>query len=141
MPKLNQDFFINKEVLFVGYSSRNNKYSKAIYEAFSNNGIKVYPFNSKDNTKSDVKVYNSLDNLPTIPKCAYVLMNKNNTNKIVKQLADNGIKKILFHSSRTVEPATLDECNKMGIETAVACPMMIFGSGIHKIHGIFAGVR
>jgi len=141
MPKLNKDFFTDNEVLFVGYSSRNNKFSKAIYEAFSNNGIKVYPYNNKGNNESEIKVFKSLDELPNIPKCAYVLLNKKNTGRLVKQLADNGVKKILFQSSKTVEPETIDECKKLGIETVTTCPMMIFGSGIHKFHGFISGVR
>lgn len=141
MAKLDKDFFTDNEVLFVGYSSRNNTFCKEIYRTFSNKGIKVYPLNNKPNGSYDIKVYNDVNELPKVPKCAYVLLNKDNTKNVIKQLADSGVKKILFHSKKTVTPDTLNQCKEAGVETAVACPMMILGSGIHRIHAFFAGVR
>jgi acyl-CoA synthetase (NDP forming) len=140
MAKLNREFLGN-EVLFVGYSSRNQAYSKSIYKAFIDNGIKVYPLNSRQDGKYDVKVYKDLSELPQIPKCAYILLNKAKTMEAVKQLKDKGINKILFHNAKTVGQDTLEECSKMGIETAVACPMMLLGSGMHRLHGFLAGVK
>lgn len=141
MVKLNKDFFEDNEVLFIGYSSRNQAYSKAIYKAFTDNGVKVYPLNSRQDGKYDVKVYKDLSELPKIPKNAYILLSKEKTKDAVKQLKDSGIRRILFQSRRTVGQDTLEECSKAGIETAVACPMMLFGSGMHRIHGYFAGVK
>ncbi|MFP4016555.1 MAG: CoA-binding protein [Halanaerobiales bacterium] len=138
MTKLKKDFF-SDELLFVGYSARNKGFSNKIYQTFSDNGIRVYPMNNKENNY-DVKVYQTMEDLPTVPECAYVLLNKDNTKQVVKELVDNGVKKILFHNKKIVDSETLEECSKQGIETAVACPMMIFGSGIHKIHAFFAGV-
>lgn len=141
MGKLKKDFFTDNEVIFVGYSSRNHQYSNSIYQAFANNGIKVYALNNKESSQFGIKVFKKLSELPSSPKCAYVLLNRENTAKAVKQLVNNGVKKILFHSKKTVDQTTLEECNKRGIETAIACPMMILGSGIHRIHGFLAGVR
>jgi predicted CoA-binding protein len=142
MIKLSKDFFKNSgEVLFVGYSSRNKAYSNSILQAFSNNHIKVFPYNTKDNAAFDTKVYKKLEELPVMPKTAYILLNKDNTAKAVKQLIDNGIQKILFYSKSTVDPATLAECDKAGVVTAVGCPMMLYGSGLHKFHAFFAGVK
>lgn len=144
MAKLTKEFFSNGEVIFVGYSgenSRNSAFSKQVYQAFVRSGIKVYPLNNKVNARYDIKVYNGLTDMPKVPKCAYVLLNRDNTRKVIKLLADNGVKRILFQNKKNVDLETLNECKKVGIETAVACPMMILGSGMHKIHGFFAGVR
>jgi len=142
MAKLSKDFFTNNEVLFVGYSVNNNAFSKTIYEAFANKGIKVYPLNNKNSTtSSDIKVYKCLEELPKMPKCAYILVNKRNTGEVVKQLADKGIERILFHNKKIVDASVLEECKSGGIETQIACPMMILGSDIHRIHAFFAGVR
>jgi acyl-CoA synthetase (NDP forming) len=141
MSKLSEDFFINNEVLFVGYSSRNERYSREIYQAFANNGIRVYPLNNKENASYQVKVYKNLSELPAVPKTAYILMNRDKTGRIVKQLAEKGVKRILFHNAKYVDQATLEECKKLGIETTAACPMMLFGGGLHRVHGFFAGVR
>lgn len=141
MNKLSKDFFKDKEVLFVGYSSRNNAYSKEIYNAFANNQIKVYPYNTKENASYDIKVYQKLAELPKIPNTAFILLNQENTVKAVKDLLGKGVKKILFRSEKAVDKATLAECEKAGIETAFGCPLMIYGKGMHKIHAFFAGVK
>lgn len=141
MSNLTKDFFNEKEILFMGYSGKNQRFSKMVYNAFNNNGIKVYPVNSKEGSYYDIKVYKSLEELPKIPKTAYVLLNKENTRNAISSLKDKGVKKILFHSKKNIDSSILDECTKMGIETAVACPMMRFGSGIHRIHGFFAGIK
>jgi acyl-CoA synthetase (NDP forming) len=144
MAKISKNFFTNGEVLFVGYSGENSKnsaFGKQVYQAFMRGGIKVYPLNNKKTGRYDIKVYHDLSEIPKLPKCAYVLLNKDNSRQIIKPLAANGIKRILFQNKKNVTPDMLAECEKMGIETAVACPMMIFGSGIHMIHGFFAGVR
>ncbi|MCX8131230.1 MAG: CoA-binding protein [Clostridia bacterium] len=141
MTKLNKEFFSNNEVLFVGFSEKNSKYCMTIYQAYTNNGIQVYPLNTKAGGSYDVKVYKNFSELPKIPETAYILLSPENTKKAVKALAENGVKKILFHNKKIADADTLAECDKMGIKTAVACPLMIFGSGLHKIHGFFAGVR
>lgn len=141
MVKLSKNFFTDSDVLFVGYSSRNKAYSNSILEAFTNNNIKVYPYNTKDNTTFDTKVYKKLEELPEMPKTAFVLLNKTNTTKAVKQLIENGFTKILFYNKNSVDPETLAECDKAGIVTASGCPLMVFGTGIHKFHAFFAGVK
>jgi len=139
--KLNKDFFKDGEVLFVGYSSRNSAYSKGVYQAFANHNIKVYPYNTKENATYDVKVYKSLSELPKMPKAAFILLNKENTAKAVKQLLGKGVNRILFYSAKNVEPAILKECETAGVEAAAGCPMMIYGTGFHKLHAFFAGVK
>jgi predicted CoA-binding protein len=141
MLKLNREFFENNEVLFVGYSGRNKAFSSMVYKAFTDNGIKVYPLNNKEGGSYDVKVYTRLSEIPTIPKSAYVLLNKENARKTIKTLADSGVKRILFQGKKVVDEGILEDCKSNGIEAVAACPMMIFGSGLHKIHGFFAGVR
>lgn len=140
MTKLSKEFFENNEVLFVGYSNKNQAFCNMIFQAFSNNGIKVYPIN-KNEGNYDVKVYRSISDLPKIPKTAFILLNRDNTKKIIGELANCGIKRIEFQNSKNVDSAILEDCAKRGIETLVACPMMKFGKGIHKVHGFFAGVK
>lgn len=141
MSKLGKDFFQDKEIIFVGYSSKTNPYCKDIFKGFSDHGIKVYPYNTKADASYDMKVYHKLEELPVIPKTAFVLVNKNNAAKAVKDLMEKGVKRILFRSKSYVDDATIAECNKAGIETAFGCPMMIYGTGFHKVHGFFAGVK
>lgn len=141
MIKLNRNFFTDKDVLFVGYSSRDTAYSKEIFKALTDNRIKVYPYNKKENATYDTKVYTKLEELPTVPKTAFILLNKDNTTKAVQELLPKGVKKILFRNRNLVDPAILAECEKAGVETAYGCPLMLYGTGIHKLHAFFAGVK
>lgn len=141
MVKLYKGFFKDKDVLFVGYSSRNSGYSKGIYKAFTDNGIRVYPYNIKENAQYDVKVYKRLSELPVVPQTAFVLLNTKNASGAVMELIDKGVKRILFRSKVTADQATLEACDKAGVETAYGCPMMLLGSGLHKIHAVLAGVK
>lgn len=141
MKNLKNEFFKEKDILFLGYSSRELQFSKMIYKAFTDAGMKVYPVNPKTSAKYDVKVYQDISELPKIPSTAYILLNNENAKTAVKQLLGKGVKKIMFHRGKTADQSLLDECKQAGVETAVACPMMLFGSGIHKLHGFFAGVK
>lgn len=141
MKKLNKDFFTGNEVIFVGYSSRQPQFSKMVYQAFSDNGIKVYPLNHREGGSFDVKVYRKLEEMPSVPKTAYILLKKDNTRQVVKELANKGVSKMLFQNGSVADQSILDECKKLGVETLVACPMMGFGSGMHRIHAFFAGVK
>ena len=141
MNKLSKDFLKDNEILFVGYSSRNKAYSNSIYQALTNHGFKVYPFNTKENGSYDIKVYRKLDELPVMPKSAFLLLSKDNTAKAVRMLADQDVKRILFYHARSVDEETQKLCEKNGIEMAAGCPMMIYGKGLHKFHGLLAGVK
>lgn len=141
MTKINKSFFDGQEVLFVGFSEKEKMFCEMVYKAFSDNGIKVYPLNNRKGASFDRKVYTEFAELPVIPKTAYVLLNKENTRKVVTELADRGVRKILFQGKGNVEPETLQKCRDLGVEPIVACPMMILGKGFHKIHAFFAGVR
>lgn len=141
MTKLSKEFFADNEVLFVGYSSRNERFCSDVMQAMMNAGIKVIPFNKKAGGSGQVRVFNSFESLPKVPRCALVLLNSRNARTAVKELSAHGVQKVLFQSKRTATPEVLDECAGLGLEAAVGCPMMLFGSGFHRFHGFLAGVK
>ena len=141
LKKLSREFLTEKELIFVGYSSRNQGFSKALYKGFMDNGIKVYPMNKNAGGTYDVKVYQSFDELPNIPQTAFVLVNKEHAIDAVKSLAEKGIKKVLFQTKRSVDEEVLGICKDAGMEVAIGCPMMLFGGGLHRFHGWIAGVK
>jgi acyl-CoA synthetase (NDP forming) len=140
MAKLTKNFFDGNEILFIGYSTKKRSIARTIFQTMVKHGIKVYPMNNKKDGKYDTKVYKSFEELPKVPRCAYILLNKDNSQKIIDQLKDRGVKKILFQKG-SVDQGTLSKCQEMGIETAVGCPLMIYGTGLHKIHAFFEGVK
>jgi acyl-CoA synthetase (NDP forming) len=141
MEKINKNFFKDNEILFVGYSSKNKAFCNGIMNAFVKNGMKVYPMNTKTKDGFDVKVYQDFAELPKVPDTAYVLLKSDNVRNVIKPLAENGVKRILFQNEKIADKAVLEQCSQLGIETAAGCPMMLFGSGLHRVHGFFAGVK
>lgn len=141
MVKLSRGFFTDSEILFMGYSGSAQAFSKSIYKAFSDSGLKVYPVNPKKSDNYEVKVYNDISELPKVPTTAYILMNNKDVKNTVRTLKDKGVKKILFQLGKTADKEILDDCAASGIEAVVGCPMMVFGKGMHRFHGFLAGVK
>ena len=140
MAKLTKDFFSDGEVLIIGYPLNDDPSMKMILPAFLRNNIKVYALNPKAGTDLDIKIYKSFSELPKIPKCAYIYLEKDEITPWIGDMAKNGVTRVLFHSRKDVEPADVEACNKAGLETAIACPMMLLGKGIHKLHKFLAGI-
>lgn len=141
MAKLSKDFFIDNEVLIVGYPVTADPSMPMLLQAYLDNGIKVFAQNSKAKGDESMKIYKELADLPKVPKSAYIYLDKNDIDPWINPLAAAGITRVLFHSKRDVDPSQLEACRKAGLETAIACPMMIFGKGLHWFHGKLAGVR
>jgi Zn-finger nucleic acid-binding protein len=140
MAKLTKDYFADSEVLILGYPSQDDPDMKMILPAFIRNNIKVYALNSKAAGDADIKIYKSFSELPKVPKCAYVWLDKSEITPWISEMAKAGVTRVLFHSKKDVEPADIEACKKAGLETAIACPMMLLGKGLHKFHKLLAGV-
>jgi len=135
-----RDFIKNEEILFMGYSSRKDSFSRMIYKEFQKAGITVYPVNPGKSDNYDIKVYNNISELEKVPETAYILMKKENVEKAFSEIKDSGVKRILFQNRKLVTEEILDECEDKGIKAVTACPMMLIGGGLHKIHRFFAGL-
>jgi predicted CoA-binding protein len=141
MKKLSKTFLDGKELLVIGYSGRNEVFCKSVVQTLTKCVFTVFPMNTRKDSRFDVKVYSDFSQLPKIPSQAYVLLNRANSGKLVDQLKEKGIKKILFQSMNNVDADTLEKCGRLGIQAAVGCPLMIYGAWFHRLHGLFAGVR
>ncbi len=135
-----RSFISNNEILFLGYSSKKESFSRMLYKEFNKAGIDVYPVNPKKSDSYDVKVYNSHSELKKIPETAYILMNRDNSIAAFNTIKESGIKRVLFHNKKALTDEVLSSCIDNNIEAAAACPMMLIGGGFHKIHRFFAGL-
>ena len=140
MGKLTKDYFSDNEVLILGYPLNDDSSMKMILRAFQQNGIKVYAMNAKATRDLDIKIYKSFSELPEVPKCAYIYLAKADVTPWIAKMKENGVRRVLFHSKKDVELTDIEACQKAGLETAIACPMMLLGGGIHKLHKFLAGV-
>ncbi len=140
MVKLSKSFF-ESEVLFVGFTEKYRRFCTQVYDTLTKKGIKVYALSAEPKEKFSVPVYADIAQLPKVPSCAYVINDRPETARVVETLHAKGVKKILFNSKNVADQAILDRCRALGIETAIACPLMLYGGGLHRLHGFFAGVK
>ena len=140
MAKLTKEYFTDSEVLILGFPLKDDRSMKMILAAFKNNNIKAYAMNTKATGDLDTKIHKSFAELPKKPKCAYIYLDKNEIAPWISQMVSNGVTRVLFHSKRDVTPTDFEACKKAGLETAIACPMMLLGKGFHKFHKFLAGV-
>jgi predicted CoA-binding protein len=138
--KIPRSFFEAEEVIFVGYSKKNEAFCSLIAEAFEKRGARVFPVNP-DPAKFSRTVYSGIQEVPGRPEFAYVLTGKRRNAEVVESLAARGVKRIAFQSRMSADPALLSRCAELGLETVLACPMMALGGGFHRFHGFLAGVR
>lgn len=138
--RIEKSFFVAKDVAFIGYSRRQAAFCASVEKAFAGTGARVYPVNPRGSSVGRT-IYKTIAELPVVPDLAFVMTAKEKTRKIVEELAAKGARRILFQSSMCVDALTLEHCSELGIETAVACPLMGLGGGFHKFHGFLAGVR
>lgn len=134
-------FFKAKEVLFIGFSRSEYGFSDMVRTTFMKSGAEVHPVNPNFGNHEAFPVYKSPEEAPGSPELAYVLTPKTVTAGIVESLAKRGVKRVLFQSKMSVDAPTLERCKALGMETALACPMMALGGGFHRFHGWLAGVR
>lgn len=139
--KISPSFFMAKEVLFIGFSRSEYLFSDMVRTAFMKSGAEVHPVNPSFGEHEAFPVYKNPEEVPAKPDFAYVLTPKSVTAGLVEDLAKRGVKRILFQSKMSVDASTLERCRALGMETAVACPMMALGGGFHRFHGWLAGVR
>jgi hypothetical protein len=133
--------FAEGEVLYAGFSKRNEAYSMGIRDAFEKAGIRVHAYNPKAVPGFSITVHRSLDELARIPKAAIVATKAIHSAGLVEELHARGVSRLLFVSKSATTPAILERCEALGMTVAVACPLMLFGSGLHRFHGRLAGVR
>ncbi len=138
MDKLSKSFLGN-EIVVYGCTKADNLYYKRLYRAFSANGIKVYGLPTQPESELDFEVYPSLDAMPHVPSCAFVLCPRADTVKAVGALNKCGVKRFLFYSRKYVSDEALEICEKNGIEVRLGCPLMLYASGPCLLHAAAAG--
>lgn len=137
--RIPRSFFEAAEVVFIGYSSKEEGFSSLVADTFEKSGAKVYPVNP-DSSRFKRAVYKDVASVPGKPELAYLLTGKRHNLTLLDAVAARGIKRVLFQSPLSADAAVLDKCRALGLEAQVACPMMAFGGGFHRFHGWLAGV-
>ena len=140
MNKIDKNFVLNNEILFLGVSKQYKMFSDMAYDGFVKKNVKVFPVRM-DNEKYKYETFGSINEISSVPKTAYTIMDTSDNKKIMKDLKAKGVTKILFHSKNIIDDELLTQCKELGFEVAVSCPLMYYGSGLHRFHGFISGVK
>ena len=140
MNKIDKNFIIDNQILFLGVAKKYKMFCNTAYKAFVKNGIKVFPVKI-DDAAYDFDAFNSIDDIPVLPKTAYSILDTPDNKKIVKELKNKGVAKILFNSKNIIDEELISLCKNLGLEVAVSCPLMLYGRGFHRFHGFLSGVK
>jgi hypothetical protein len=58
----------------------------------------------------------------------------------VEELSRLGFRRVLLRN-RKLSTAAIAKAGELGLETATGCPLMAYGKGMHRFHGLLSGVR
>ncbi len=88
--------FFNKtdQIAVIGVSRNKNKFGHQVFKFLKNNDYPVVPVHPNAETILDDTCYNSIASLPSSIEKAIVLTPPKETDSILAQLADKGIKKV-----------------------------------------------
>ncbi len=132
--------YLGNEILICGVTRADNMYYRRLNKAFTKAGIKVYGLPTNPESKLDFETYPDLDALDHMPECAFVLCDKKDEPKLVKDLAAGGVRRLLFYSPSYVSDELQDYCGKKGIEVRAGCPLMLYNGGPCYLHAALGGV-
>jgi hypothetical protein len=140
MKKIDKNFIVDNQLLFLGVAKKYKMFCNGAYKAFEKNGIKVFPVKI-DEAGCKFDSFNSINEIKNLPKTAYSILDTPDNKIIIKELKKKGVKKILFHSKNIIDDELLSQCENLGLEVAVSCPLMLYGKGFHRFHGFLSGVK
>lgn len=131
-------FLENKEIAIVGVSPRKENWGLMLMKELHKKAYKVYPVNPKYSEVEGVKFINSLSDLPSNVENVIIAVNHKLACEIIKQIDGTGIKRVWLNQgigqgAYSLEAVDLLKQSKLEYVYGF-CPMMFFGSGMHKFH-------
>lgn len=131
-------FLGHKEIAIAGVSTKDHSWGKDLMKELHKGGYNVYPINPKYNEVEGVKCYNSPDELPENVENLIIAVKPETAVEIVKKLGSTKIKRVWLNQGigqGAFSEEALNSLKEQKIEYVYGfCPMMFFGSGLHKFH-------
>lgn len=135
--KVDVDDFVGQEKLaVVGVSRKKSKFGNATFRGLKKKGYTVFPVNANTDTIEGVKCYPDLKSLPEDVGGAIIVVPPTQTEKVVKDAAEAGIKRVWMQLGSESE-AAIDFCKKNDINVIANECIFMFAepvSGGHKFH-------
>ena len=129
-------FLEPKKLAIAGVSRNTKKFGYAIFNELRQKGFEIAPINPNTDEIDGIKCYKSVSEIPTEFEKLFIVTAKNETDIILKQAIDKGIKHIWVQQmSNTPETSKFAKDN--GIDLIEKECLFMFAdpvSSIHKFH-------
>lgn len=137
-----QDFTSHKTLAMVGLSRDEKAFSASILKELTSKGYRLLAVNPNATTIGDHPCYPSLAALPEKVDGALIITPPGQTERVVREAADQGIKRVWIQQGANT-PAAEKLCRDRGLSTVSGKCIMMFAqpvTSIHSMHRWFAGV-
>lgn len=134
-PKESIDNFLSdKNFAVVGVSRKSSKFGNTIYKELKKKGINVFGVNPNMDTIEGDKCYHSLKELKGKIDGVVNVVSPDQTNEIVKEVNEIGVKNIWMQQGSESEKA-IAYCNEHGITVIQKECILMFVDPVNSIHG------
>lgn len=140
-PRQRIDSFLTEKTLaVVGVSRSRNRFGNTVFNELKDKGFTVYPVNPNAGMIGEDKCYPDLTALPAGVGGVIVVVKPEQTEQVVSQAKEAGIKKVWMQQGSQSQ-AAIEFCEQNGIETVSRRCILMFAEpvgSIHKVHRFFA---
>ncbi len=122
-----------KTFAIVGVSRKKEKFGHSVFTEFKEKGLKVYPVNPNATEIDGQKCYASLKELPEKPDALILTIKPEETEKVVSEAAEAGIRNIWMQNGSESEEA-INICNEKNINVVHNQCILMFMEPVHSFH-------
>jgi len=138
MKKIIQSFLDDGKVAIAGASNNRDNFGKSIMKELQKLGYEVYPVNPKCNEIGGTPCVPTVRELPAEVNNLILAVPAGITDQIIDQCIDSPIQRVWMLKAAgkgSYSEKAHQICRENQIEVVYGfCPMMFFGSGMHKMH-------
>lgn len=128
--------FLNKsgQIAVIGVSKNKNKFGHQVYKTLRDKDYPVVPVHPTEESILDDTCYNSIDALPSTIDKAIVVTSPNETDKILRQLAEKGIRKVWVQQmAQSKESKAIAE--SLSMDAIFNQCVLMYAEPVKGIHG------
>ena len=137
-----RDFFAQEKVAIIGVSTSGRKLSNTVYRELKRKGYEVFAVNPRAKEIQGEACWPNVRDLPTLPDAVVLMVPPTETDKIVRELAEAGIKRVWMQQGAESSQA-VDFCRSHDIAVVAGECIMMFAEpvgSLHRVHRFFKGV-
>jgi predicted CoA-binding protein len=128
-----QDFLCQKKIAVAGVSRKSGKFGSVIYRELKSRGYQVLAVNPNTDRINGDSCYKSLTKLPEPADAALIVVPKKETEKVVRDAHDAGIKRIWIQQG-SESAGALDFCREKGLQVVSGECIFMFAEPVASFH-------